>query len=202
MLESKDKAKQAIKEVEKDRQDIKKDRQEIENLLSKVKTVQKEAEAALAHSNQAGMAGAFSKKASSCLWPMALYLSLMTGAVITIVWLGYNLLDFSQKDQQINWQVTLLIRTIIIPPCVFVIWFSAGRFREASYLREKYAFKYTTAMAFEGYKKQIKDLDLDSEINPEEKQTLLDKLLNISIDIFSDDPTKSNEDKSFLQKKT
>ena len=199
--ESNGRVESAISKSEQFIQEAEQARQEIQDLLSKVQAVQKEAEATLAHSNQAGMAGAFSKKASSCLWPMAIYLFLMAGAVTTIVWLGYNLIDFSQENQQINWQITLLIRTIIISPCIFVIWFSAGRFREASYLREKYAFKYTTAMAFEGYKKQIKDLDLDSEANPEEKQKLLDKLLEISIDIFSDDPTKINEDKEFLLKK-
>ena len=44
-------------------------------------------------------------------------------------------------------------------------------------------------MAFEGYKKQIEDAGSDSETNKE----LLNKLLKLSIDIFSDDPTVTKQ---------
>ena len=99
------------------------------------------------------------------------------------------------------WYHTTLRRVFMVSPLVFLIWFFANRYSQLARLKEKYTFKYTTAMAFEGYKKQIEDLDLSEDEDSGEKEELLKKLLETSIAIFSDDPTTAKGKEEFLKKR-
>lgn len=61
-------------------------------------------------------------------------------------------------------------RFLIILPLGFISWFASRRSQYLFQLREDYAYKYSSAMAFEGYKRQ-------AEANPE----MHDELLKIAI---------------------
>jgi hypothetical protein len=75
---------------------------------------------------------------------------------------------------------TVLTKLPLTIPLVWLGWFSAKQFGFTSRLREDYAYKVASAMAFEGYKREANETD------PELKK----KLLETAINHFADNPLR------------
>lgn len=63
---------------------------------------------------------------------------------------------------------------------IWLAWFSSRQYSVISRIREEYAFKYATALAYEGYKEASSNVDERLEF----------KLLKLAIANMGDNPTK------------
>jgi hypothetical protein len=61
-----------------------------------------------------------------------------------------------------NWE-DLLIRLPLSAPAIWLGWFSAKQYGFNLRLKEDYSYKAAAAMAFEGYKREIPDSDVEMQ---------------------------------------
>lgn len=130
----------------------------------------------LEDSNRVGMASSFNKRKSDLttqlwIWGVLLILSL---ASIALLGKFFILPDLKEE----NW-LTFLFKLPITAPFIWLAWFSGIQYRYNSTIREDYAFKNATAMAFEGYRKEVASDPL-----------LTKELLEKSITTFSENPLR------------
>ena len=164
--------------------------QKAEKTQQQIQEQSEEIKYILAGANQAGMAGSFIKRAEQLRRPMIFYLTSSIISALAIVYIGYSI--FGELNENAIWYHLILQRIFTISPLIYLTWFFTERYNRLALLKEKYTFKYTTAMAFEGYKKQVEDSKTEGD-------KLLSDLLRISIDVFSDDPTKEKIEDSTLK---
>lgn len=74
----------------------------------------------------------------------------------------------------------LPFRLALVSPFIWLGWFSAKQYGYTARLREDYAYKEASAMSFEGYKREA----------GESSAEMLEKLLEVSINNFSDNPIR------------
>lgn len=155
--------------------------QETQNLQDTCKELNDEITKTLEAANRVGMAGSFNSrkeelKGSLILWAICFVLSI--GAILSIgLWMiypyiGQNTLEMKLED--------VGLKLFVVAPLVWLAWMSARQYGYISKIREDYSFKYATAMAFEGYKKQAQ------EINEE----LLNQLLKQALDTVGQNPIR------------
>lgn len=155
--------------------------EETQSLQGSCNELNDEISKTLEAANRVGMAGSFNLrkeelKLSLALWATCFVLSI--GAILGIgLWmiypyLGQNALEMKLED--------VGLKLIVVAPLVWLSWMSARQYGYISRIREDYSFKYATAMAFEGYKKQAQ------EINEE----LLNQLLKQAIETVGQNPIR------------
>lgn len=134
--------------------------------------------------NRASMAGSFQKRKTEITNSIR-FLDLCTfvflGAIVCILWYIFS----SSYNQEIFSPTLFFSRTPITLPLIWLAWLASRRSTYLTRIREDYAYKYSSAMAFEGYKKQVQ------EISPE----LQEKLLEIAVNNLGDNPTRLYKDK-------
>ncbi|UQV24876.1 hypothetical protein [Vibrio sp. J383] len=113
--------------------------------------------------NRASMAGSFKKRKdelnrpiSSSWWTMIC--SLILTAVVSAMLLVNSGL-FSDEFKYLDF----IVKIPVIAPFIWIAWSSSQRNNYLIRIQEDYAFKYASAMAFEGYKKQVQEIDSDLE---------------------------------------
>ncbi len=77
----------------------------------------------------------------------------------------------------------------VLLPAIWFTWFSARRYSYAERIQEDYANKEASARAFEGYKKQMRTVGLESD------DEMLKLLCARAIEIYSKDPQRIYEHK-------
>lgn len=134
--------------------------------------------------NRASMAGAFQKRKTEITNSIR-FLDVCTFLfLVAIVYiLGY--IFSSSYNEEIFSPTLFFSRTPITLPLIWLAWLASRRSTYLTRIREDYAYKYSSAMAFEGYKKQVQ------EISPE----LQEKLLEIAVNNLGDNPTRLYKDK-------
>lgn len=173
--------KKAISELDAAQNTLAEITEETQSLQGTCKELNDEITKTLEAANRVGMAGSFNSrkeelKASLVLWAICFVLSI--GAILGIgLWmiypyLGQNALEMKLED--------VGLKIIVVAPLVWLAWMSARQYGYISKIREDYSFKYATAMAFEGYKKQAQ------EINEE----LLNQLLQQAIETVGQNPIR------------
>jgi vacuolar-type H+-ATPase subunit I/STV1 len=131
--------------------------------------------------NRVGMAGSFNSrkeelKASLITWAVLFVISI--GSILVIgLWMihpvfGQNALEVKLED--------VGLKLIVVAPLVWLAWMSARQYGYISRIREDYSFKYATAMAFEGYKKQAQEIN----------EGLLGQLLKQAIETAGQNPIR------------
>ncbi len=130
--------------------------------------------------NRASMAGSFKKRKDelngpirSSWWIMISSLILAAG-VSAILLLNSGLLTGEFKYQD------FLVKIPVIAPFIWIAWSSSQRNNYLIRIQEDYAFKYASAMAFEGYKKQVQEVDSNLE----------KRLLDLSIENMGMNPIR------------
>lgn len=168
------------KQSEIDKPKIESYKQELEKMITLFNKQKDEIQEIIEDANRASMAGAFKKQADDINKKMQwtdgfLILSLL--GIVGISYWGFS--SSFNAENALMWS-QFLAKSAIGFPLLIVAWIKA---RERAYLfrlREDYAYKYSSAMAFEGYKKQIQEQD------PEMQK----QLLQIALDNLGDKPTK------------
>lgn len=130
--------------------------------------------------NRASMAGSFQKRKDE-LSGSRFYADIFTAISLLLLAVSSYCLFTNLFSQQSDLTITsLIIRVSCLFPLAWLSWFFSRRSSYLLRLEEEYGFKYSAAMAFEGYKKQVQEID------PEMEKSLLKQ----TIEQFGDKPTK------------
>ncbi len=134
--------------------------------------------------NRASMAGSFLKRKNEITSSIRLFdFCTVVFLLSIVVILGYI---FSSSYNEDVFSLTLFFSKIPITlPLFWLAWLASRKSAYLTRIREDYAYKYSSAMAFEGYKKQVQ------EISPE----LQEKLLKIAVKNLGDNPIRLYKDK-------
>lgn len=113
----------------------------------------------LPEATSAGLAASFGNRArtvsNSIKWWSGGFLA---GIGLLIVGIVASVYFFDAPSDKFDW-LTLVRRLVFAAPGVWLAWYCARGMSTAIKLRESYAFKEAMSRAFEGYKKQMVDLD-------------------------------------------
>ncbi|PVX40587.1 hypothetical protein C8D76_103161 [Pasteurella langaaensis DSM 22999] len=168
------------KQSEIDKPKIENYKKEIEEMITLFKKQKEDIQEIIDDANRASMAGAFKKQADDINGKMRWTDGFLIVALLGVVGISYwGFVSSFNPESTLIWS-QFLAKASIGLPLLIVAWIKA---RERAYLfrlREDYAYKYSSAMAFEGYKKQIQEQD------PEMQK----QLLQIALDNLGDKPTK------------
>lgn len=160
---------------------------ELDEQIKKNDMQQEEIENTLAAANRVGMAGSFYTRKTE------LRTSLLTwGVCFVLTVLGIFLVGFYFIEPYINsdgaelvWS-EFILKLAVVSPLVWLAWMSVRQYGYVSKIREDYAFKYATAMAFEGYRKHAMEID----------ETLLTQLLGQSLEAMRMNPIRLYSEKN------
>ncbi|WP_156503730.1 hypothetical protein [Eikenella halliae] len=162
-----DRINESYNELEKLKEKFHKQRQDIQNIVE--------------DANRASMAGSFKTKVDELEKPLKSSQYITYGALIITAAISAWLLFESGFSDQRNFDLTsFLVKLPVVIPFVFIAWLSNKRNAYLFRLREDYAYKYASAMAFEGYKKQVQEYNQD----------MLEQLLKIALDNLGEKPHK------------
>lgn len=130
--------------------------------------------------HRASMAGSFRTRKEELDEPILLSGRIMNWSLIAIGIISAILLFTSGfTNDQFDWQ-GFITKLPIIAPLIWIAWANNKKHNYLMRIREDYAFKYASAMAFEGYKKQVQETD------PELEQ----RLLHLSIENMGQNPIR------------
>lgn len=148
---------------------IKQNNEDSESLLSDISdiktdiiTQQKNIQDIIDDANRASMAGSFKTRKEELNNPIDNSNLYMTGALILTSIVSGLLFMMSFDDSKFD-IISFLVKLPIIAPLIWIAWSNSQRNIYLVRIREDYAFKYASAMAFEGYKKQVQLTDPDLE---------------------------------------
>ncbi|HDL5698490.1 TPA: hypothetical protein PXE99_000267 [Mannheimia haemolytica] len=164
---------------------------EIEAMIKLFKKQKEEIQEIIEDANRASMAGSFKKQADDINTKMKWADGFLIGSLIITA--GISLWGFNSSliipavptisDGQIqtvfDWG-QFIAKSAISLPFLIVAWIKSKERAYLFRLREDYGYKYSSAMAFEGYRKQVQ------EQSPE----LEEQLLQIAVDNLGANPTK------------
>ena len=115
-----------------------------------------EIEETLAGANKKGMAASFKEREdelnkSLLIWGIVFCSTIVGLVVVSVGWV------IPEIKTEIEW-LKLSARITVAAPLIWLAWFSAKQYLLVSKIKEDYAFKYASAMAYEGHKKAAREL--------------------------------------------
>lgn len=135
------------------------------DVLNKALATQKvEIENILADANRVSMASSFLKRKMELDKPIRNSSIIMNISLVCICVLSFYLLKdsgFGSKNFEI---MEFFIKLPMIAPFIWMAWSNNQRNNYLVRIQEDYAFKAASAMAFEGYNKQVQDVDENLQI--------------------------------------
>lgn len=174
--------------AEKAKPDIQRYHEEIEKMIKLFRKQKEEIQEIIEDANRASMAGSFKKQVDDINTKMKWTDGFLIGALMitaAISFWGFNsslitqTLSEGKTYTQFEW-IQFFTKSAISLPFLIVAWIKSKERAYLFRLREDYAYKYSSAMAFEGYRKQVQDQ------SPELEQ----QLLQIAVDNLGANPTK------------
>ncbi len=161
------------------REAIARDKETLGELLCTVETLSKRVESLLPGAASAGLAHAFRERKEVFLWPMriwAIVLGLTLAGMFAAVF--FDPLRPQLAAPSFGAVVGYLFsRFPFAVPIVWWAWYAARRHSQALRLEEDYAHKEALSRSFEGYKKQIAELEM-GETHKVQTLNLIEKTLN------------------------
>ena len=161
---------------------------EIETMIKLFKKQKEEIQEIIEDANRASMAGSFKKQADDINTKMKWADGFLIGSLIITagisLW-GFNssLITQTISDGQVqttfDW-IQFFAKSAISLPFLIVAWIKSKERAYLFRLREDYGYKYSSAMAFEGYRKQVQ----------EQSPALEEQLLQIAVENLGANPTK------------
>lgn len=159
---------------------IKEYEDKLEKMTEEFTAQSEEIQKIIGDANRASMAGSFKKQQDDINRKMKWADGFLIGSLILTA--GISLWGFKSSFSPENlflWG-QFFAKSAISLPLLIVAWIKAKERAYLFRLRENYAYKYSSAMAFEGYRKQVQEQSPDLQA----------QLLQIAIDNLGDDPTK------------
>ncbi len=134
----------------------------------------------LENANRMGMAGSFKSRKDELGFPIKVWGFVFVAAVLAIFAIGYHFVaPYVVLDKDVKY-FEVAIKILLVSPFVWLAWMSVKQYGYLSRIREDYAYKYASAMAFEGYKKHAVEID----------DALLRQLLQVSVENLSMNPIR------------
>jgi uncharacterized membrane protein len=161
--------------------------EKLQELISKTSAQQSLIDDLLPRGTSAGLAAAFNQQRtrfgrSQMGWAISFLASV--GTLIVFAWhIKAGLPTSSSPD---TWAY-LLFRIPLASPMIWLGWFSAIQYGNVLRLKEDYAFKEATSMAFAGYRDHMEHLGGIAEADA---GTALNKLALVTISILGSDPLR------------
>lgn len=157
-----------------------------ESSKTKNESLLKDIEKTIKEASKYGMAASFKQRKDELRWSMVIwgiaFVAAMAGLVITGA--IYVLPGLSKESPSTTRD--FLVQISILAPQIWLGWMAAKQFGYLSRIREDYSFKYASALAFEGYKKEA------LEVNKE----LMNDLLEVATTNMSLNPLRIYTEKS------
>ncbi|MBZ0112184.1 MAG: hypothetical protein K8J08_06980 [Thermoanaerobaculia bacterium] len=151
----------------------------LQELEKKNADLLEEASRTLGDANRVGMAASFRERKRELGIQLVVWQCVFIGATACIASLSGWLLVPGLESTALDW-TWIWSRVAIIAPIVWLAWFAARQYGSTARIREDYAFKYAAAMAFEGHKKAIREVDPDLE----------SRLLELSLSNMAQNPIR------------
>jgi hypothetical protein len=136
----------------------------------------------LENANKVGLAKAFQLRHIALAWTWKAWAVLFIAGIISLVYIGFkeflpllSVNDFQSEEITVK----VAVRLLLVGPIVWFTWFAARQYSHAFRVGEDYAFKEAAAMAFAGYRNEVK-------ADPE----MLKLLQESAIRSFSSNPAK------------
>jgi predicted nucleic acid-binding Zn-ribbon protein len=135
--------------------------------------------------SRAGMAGSFKKRKDELKWIQLVWAVFTILSISGLLYISFTIVEpfISNHEYDLN---QLFFKLPIIASAVWLGWFCAKQYGFTSRIIEDYSFKYAVSMAFEGYRKDAKEID----------ESLLQKLLGLTIINISKSPVSNFDSKS------
>lgn len=152
----------------------------VDAISSKLIEQQESIQRVIDDANRASMAGSFLKRKNELDEPVRRSGNIMNGALIVAAFISFLLFYFSGLFEGKFDYVAFLTKVPIIAPFIWIAWSNGQRNSYLVRIREDYAFKYASAMAFEGYKKQVQEVD----------ESLQRRLLELAIENMGSNPIR------------
>lgn len=131
----------------------------------------------LGDTNRVTMAASFITRKAELNWPLGLWVGVFILSIIGLVSISaYYLIPSLSAGK---WEEAF-VHLPLTAPLIWLGWFSAKQYGYTVRLREDYAYKVASAMAFEGYKREAEETD----------DELKKKLLDTAINNLSDNPLR------------
>lgn len=148
-----------------------------DSIFEKFESYRDKIELLLGDANRAGLAASFRARKveleDPLKWWLGLFVASVLGLVIMAVLYFAPILQGGELKE-------LPFRLALVSPFIWLGWFSAKQYGYTARLREDYAYKEASAMSFEGYKREAGESSVE----------MLEKLLDVSINNFSDNPIR------------
>lgn len=183
---AKEEAEKLLIKIKNDDTELKRIAEEIKNQIHIDDKLQNQIKQTLEDVNKHGMAASFLKRKEELKTTMALWGTLSVISMGILIFVSYIIA--SEMIKSVNFDpIRNLFKIPSVIAGVWLCWFSVKQYGYTSRIREDYSFKCAISMAFEGYKKETR------EVNEE----LLERLLQITIASIAINPvmlfdTKSN----------
>lgn len=168
------------KQSEIDKPKIETYKKEIEEMLGLFKKQKEDIQEIIDDANRASMAGSFKKQQDDINRKMKWADGFLIGSLLITAGISYWGFNSSFSPENLFLWGQFIAKSAISLPLLIVAWLKAKERAYLFRLREDYGYKYSSAMAFEGYKKQAQ------EQSPE----LQKQLLQIAVDNLGANPTK------------
>lgn len=142
----------------------------------------------LEDANRTGMAASFTNRRRWLIVPLIAWLGVFGFSIYGLIQMGATFIEpllssgtapNSAPLSTAYWE-KLPLRLALTAPLIWLGWFSAKQYGYTSRLREDYSYKEASAMSFEGYKREAREVD------PE----MLKKLLEQAIKNLGDNPIR------------
>jgi len=162
-------------------------RSTLEELIKQAQQDQKTIEGLLPQAASAGLSASFAARALAVAKPQKWWLAGFAASLLILgltVSVTYYLIPISGEDAFI---VGFVRRFPFAAPWIWAAWFCARNYGHLARLQEVYSFKEAASRAFEGYKKQMLEID-ESVTAGSEKSLLVEDLSLRVLKIFSKDP--------------
>jgi len=159
---------------------IKTQQETLNNQLDTSEQQQIEIGKIISDANRASMAGSFESRKDELTTQVKyteIFMHCVLIAIAGISW--YLLLDSGAGTDDFDY-ISFFSRFSIVAPLVWMAWSSSKKLGYLTRIREDYAYKLASAMAYEGYKKQAEEVD----------QALQHRLLEVSIENMGENPVR------------
>ena len=147
-----------------------------EKLFQEFENYRQQASDILGDTNRAGMAGSFVARKDELKSSIEVWEKVFVGALVCLILMAVFLISPSLTEHR--WD-ELLFKVPLTAPIIWLAWFAAKQYGYNIRLREDYAYKAASAMAFEGFKRESLD---DADMRT--------RLLKTAIKNFGDNPIR------------
>lgn len=142
---------------------------------------------ALQDINRQGLAGAFATQAQKVSGERLMWVAAFCASIGWLIFVAYSIISGTPGNGAPAFDPNSLLRGFpFAAPAIWLGWFSARQIGILARIQQDYAYKASTAVAFEGYKKEVASAN---------DQALSKQLLETAVTNFGENPVRLYEKK-------